>query len=145
MIRFVPLSTAFALTLVVATAVPSFAEPMKVTAVLKGASETPPNMASGSGELVGTYDAATKKLTWDVTYSGLTGPATMAHFHAPAPAGKAAGVEIPIAGTVGNPIKGEKTLSDSEASNLVNGLTYFNIHTDKNPKGEIRGQVIVAK
>ena len=145
MFRSFPVCPALALSVLVLTTLPGFAEPVKVMADLTGSSETPPNTASGAGKLVGTYDAATKKLTWDVTYSGLTGPATKAHFHAPAPAGKAAGVEIPIDGTVGSPIKGEKTLSDGEASNLTNGLTYFNVHTDKNPKGELRGQVIIQK
>ena len=95
--------------------------------------------------LEGTYDPATKKLTWDVTYSGLTGPATMAHFHAPAPVGKPAGVEIPIKGTVASPIKGEMTLTEVEAKNLTDGMTYFNVHTQKNPKGELRGQVMLQK
>ena len=38
----------------------------------------------------------TKKLTYTMTYSGLTGPATAAHFHGPAAAGANAGVVVPI-------------------------------------------------
>ena len=121
------------------------AESMKVSASLKGASEVPPTTSTGTGQLTGTYDTATKVLTYDVTYSDLTGPASMAHFHAPAPTGKNSGVEIPITGSVASPIKGEKTLTDEQAKNLTGGMTYFNVHTAKNPKGEIRGQVMVAK
>ena len=51
---------------------------------------------SGTGEVTATYDSASKKLTWKGTYTGLTGPATAAHFHGPAPAGKNAGVMVPI-------------------------------------------------
>jgi hypothetical protein len=40
------------------------------------------------GLVVAAYDAASKKLSWKVTYSGLSGPATAAHFHGPAEAGK---------------------------------------------------------
>lgn len=116
-----------------------------VKAELTSAAETPPNSSKGTGTLTGTFDPETRKLTYDVTYANLTGPATMAHFHAPAPMGKAAGVEVPIKGSVASPIKGEVTLNPDQVKNLTDGETYFNIHTEKNPKGEIRGQVMVAK
>ena len=60
---------------------PAFAEKMKAT--LDGKSEVPPNASTGSGTADIDYDAATKKLTWKLTYSGLSGPATAAHFHGP--------------------------------------------------------------
>ena len=116
-----------------------------VKAELTSSAETPPNGSKGTGTLTGTYDPSSRKLTYDVTYENLTGPATMAHFHAPAPMGKAAGVEVPIKGSVASPITGEVTLSETDAKNLTDGMTYFNVHTDKNPKGEIRGQVMVGK
>ena len=131
--------------LIFATAPVASAASMKVSATLSAQSETPPNASKGTGMLSGEYDPATKTLTYDVTYSGLTGPATAAHFHAPAPAGKASGVEIPIKGSVASPIKGEATLNDVEAKNLTDGMTYFNLHTAANKAGEIRGQVMVAK
>ena len=131
--------------LAIATATAAAAAPMKVSASLSAQSETPPNNSKGTGMLSGEYDPATKKLTYDVTYSGLTGPATMAHFHAPAPVGKASGVEIPIKGSVASPIKGEVTLSETDAKNLTDGMTYFNVHTAANKGGEIRGQVLVAQ
>lgn len=116
-----------------------------VSASLSGGAETPPNDSKGTGTLTGTYDPSSRKLTYDVTYDKLTGPATMAHFHAPAPTGKPAGVEVPIKGSVASPITGEVTLTEDQAKNLTDGMTYFNVHTDKNPKGEIRGQVTVSK
>jgi len=136
---------AAAFVLLVATAGASWADTMKVTADLKGGTETPPNDTKGSGMLTGTYDPSTKKLTWDVTYSGLTGPATAAHFHGPAPVGKAAGIEIPIKGALASPMKGDATLTDDQAKNLTDGMTYFNIHTAAHKPGEIRGQVMLEK
>lgn len=121
------------------------AEASKITAKLDAASETPPTNSQGTGELTGTYDPATKKLEWSVTYTGLTGPATMGHFHGPAPVGKPAGVEIPFKGSMESPIKGEATLTDAQAKDLTDGMTYVNVHTKQNPKGEIRGQVAVGK
>ena len=118
---------------------------MKITSTLSAQSETPPNTSKGTGMLSGSYDPETKKLTYDVTYSDLTGPATAAHFHAPAPVGKSSGVEIPIKGSITSPIKGEATLTDAEAKNLTDGMTYFNVHTAANKGGELRGQVLLAK
>ena len=135
-----------ALALSAASTVPSFAEAMKVSASLTPSAEVPaPTDAHGTGELTGTYDPATKKLDFTATYKGLTGPATMAHLHAPAPTGKAAGVEIPIQGAVESPIKGDYTLTDDQAKNLTDGMTYFNVHTKANPKGELRGQILMVK
>ena len=116
-----------------------------IKADLTAASETPPNDSKGAGMLTGTYDPETRKLTYEATFDNLTGPATMAHFHAPAPVGKAAGVEVPIKGAVTSPIKGEVMLTEVQAKNLTDGMTYFNVHTAKNKGGEIRGQVMVGK
>ena len=143
-IKTMSLITAAALTLALGTTLAQ-AETMKVSAKLDAASETPPNASKGTGTLTGSYDSASKKLTWDVTYSDLTGPATAAHFHAPAPVGKSSGVEIPIKGAVASPIKGEQTLTDDQVKNLTDGMTYFNVHTAANKGGEIRGQVMVEK
>jgi len=83
---------------------------------------------------------------WNVVYSNLTGPATMAHFHGPAPVGKNAGVAIPIAATeLPSPIKGHATLTDPQEKDLLAGEWYVNVHTAKNPGGEIRGQVEATK
>src|ERR1700760_2987729 len=66
----------------------------KYKATLDGKSEVPANSSAGKGTADIDYDAATKKMTWKLTYSGLSGPATAAHFHGPAEAGKNAGVEV---------------------------------------------------
>ena len=109
-------------------------------AKLDGASESPATASKGTGMAKLTYDDATKKLTYEVDYKGLSGDAVAAHFHGPADAGAYGGVELPI--TVGpSPIKGEATLDDAKAADLAAGKWYVNIHTKENPMGEIRGQV----
>jgi hypothetical protein len=118
---------------------PAFAEKFK--AALDGKSEVPPTTTAATGTADIDYDAATKKLTWNVTYSGLTGPATAAHFHGPAEAGKNAGVAVPIANAGTSPVQGSATLTDAQAADLMAGKLYVNIHTAANPAGEIRGQV----
>jgi hypothetical protein len=128
-----------ALGVTVVFAGPAFADKMK--AMLDGKSENPPNTSAGKGEADIDYDAATKKLSWKLTYSGLTGPATAAHFHGPAEAGKNAGVAVAIPNATSSPTEGSATLTDAQAADLMAGKYYVNIHTTANPGGEIRGQV----
>ena len=65
-------------------------------ATLSGASEVPPTTSTGTGAATVTLDTATGKLSWDVTYSGLSGPAMAAHIHGPADPGQNAGVVVPF-------------------------------------------------
>ena len=113
----------------------------KLKATLDGKSEVPANTSAGTGTADIDYDPATKKLSWKLTYSGLSGPATAAHFHGPAEVGKNAGVMVPIPGIATSPVEGSATLTDAQASDLQAGKLYVNIHTAANPGGEIRGQV----
>lgn len=122
-------------------ALPAQAETVTYKADLKGSEETPPNDSKGTGSVKATFDTATKTLTWTITYSGLTGPATAAHFHGPAPAGKAAGVEVPVPNADKSPIVGSAVLTDAQAKDLADGMIYFNIHTAANKAGELRGQL----
>jgi hypothetical protein len=131
----------FALTALVMTAPTAFAETVNLKASLKAADSVPPNTSNGTGSLQATYDTANKQLTYTVTYSGLTGNATAAHFHGPAEPGKTAGVVVPVQGSVASPIKGTATLTDAQAADLLAGKWYFNVHTEANKPGEIRGQV----
>jgi len=120
----------------------SFAAVVNYTATLSGSSEVPPNDSKGTGTVTATYDTASKKFTYTVTYSGLTGPATAAHFHGPAAAGANAPPVVPVPATaLASPIKGEKTLTVAQAADLAPGKWYFNVHTAAHAPGEIRGQV----
>jgi hypothetical protein len=121
---------------------PAFAAMENFTADLKAASEVPANDSKGSGALTATYDTATKKLTYSVTYKDLSGPAAAAHFHGPADAKTNAGVVVPVKEITPGTLKGEATLTDAQAADLEAGKWYFNIHTAANKGGEIRGQVM---
>jgi hypothetical protein len=83
--------------------------------------------------------SGSKKLSWKGSYSGLTGPATAAHFHSGEP-GKNGGVVVPISPNA-SPFEGSATLTDAQAAELLAGKWYVNVHTDANKGGEIRGQV----
>jgi CHRD domain len=117
------------------------AEIVKLKADLKATDEVPPNDSKGTGMLEATYDSSSKQLSYTANYSGLSGNATMAHFHGPAEPGKNAPIVVPVQGSVASPIKGTATLTDAQAGELLAGKLYFNVHTEKNKGGEIRGQV----
>jgi CHRD domain-containing protein len=129
-----------AITALLAFAAPAFAADVQFKADLKGTSEVPPNQSAATGTVTATYDTDSKKLSWTGTYSGLSGPATAAHFHGPAEAGKNAGVAVPITPNT-SPLAGSATLTDAQAADLQGGRWYVNVHTAANPGGEIRGQL----
>jgi len=134
-----------AFTVLLALAPASFAATVDYSADLKASSEVPPNGSAGVGQLMATYDTASKKLVYTATYNGLTGPATMAHFHGPAAPGVNAGIVVPVKDMTPNTLHGETTLTDAQAADLAAGKWYFNIHTAANKGGEIRGQVMKSK
>jgi CHRD domain len=118
---------------------PSQAEVVNLKAAMNASSEVPPTQSSGTGTLTATYDTTSKKLSWKGDYSGLTGPATAAHFHDGEP-GKNGGVVVPI-NPPASPFEGSATLTDAQAADLLAGKWYVNVHTAANKGGEIRGQV----
>jgi hypothetical protein len=129
-------------------ATPSLAAPASFEVSLTGAQQVPPVDTSGKGTARLTYDPATRVVHWTITYEGLSGPVTMAHFHGPAEAGKNAGVQIWLAkqgSAVESPIKGHATLTAEQAQQFAAGEWYINLHTKAHPGGEIRGQVVPPK
>lgn len=126
----------------------ALAAPQSFKVSLSGAQSVPPLDTAGTGTADLTYDAATRVVTWSITYSGLSSPATMAHFHGPAAPGKNAPVLIWLTtkgSPAGNPMKGEVTLTPEQAQQFTAGEWYINVHTQSHPAGEIRGQVVPPK
>lgn len=129
---------------VFAAGAPATAETLTFKTQLSGSKEVPPNTATGKGEVTATYDTATKTLSWKGDYSGLTGPATMAHIHGPADPGKNAPIVIPIfmnPGAAKSPFEGSAKLSERQEQQLLAGELYVNIHTEAHKPGELRGQL----
>ncbi len=133
---------ATALAALLATA-PAFADTVKFHADLMGSSETPPTDSAGTGAADISLDTASRLLSWTITYSGLSGAASAAHFHGPAAIGAKASPVVPIdAAKLASPIVGTATLTDAQIKDLEAGTWYFNVHTAKFSDGEIRGQLV---
>ena len=106
----------------------------------------PPTGAFGAG---GTgwfsLNAARTELSYHITFDGLTGTATAAHFHKASP-GVSGGVVRAIT-LDGNGASGTWKDTDTQSftsdllHDLLLGRLYVNVHTSTNPAGEIRGQV----
>ncbi|PBB40694.1 CHRD domain-containing protein [Mesorhizobium sp. WSM3866] len=135
-----PMLSAFAVSTALLLASPALAETVKYNATLDGSQQSPPVTTKGKGTATFTFDTAKKKLSWNVKYSGLSGPATAAHIHGPAASGENAPPVIPFK-KLKSPIKGSATLTDAQAADLEAGKYYVNVHTRANPDGEIRGQI----
>jgi hypothetical protein len=110
---------------------------------LRAANQVPPNASQASGTVDAVLNRDTNLLRWKVNYTGLSGPATAAHFHGPAAPGANAGVVLPWPSPVTSPMEGSATLTPAQVAELVAGRWYANIHTAANPGGEIRGQMMV--
>jgi hypothetical protein len=133
------MSVATMLATLVSLPAPASAEMINLKADLSATSEVPPADSKGTGSLTATFNTASKTLTWKGNYKDLTGPATAAHFHI-GDVGKNGAVAIPISPNT-SPFEGSATLTDPQATDLLAGRMYVNVHTAANKAGEIRGQV----
>ena len=120
----------------------------KVSATLNVKQEVPKQAVkapNAKGGFTGTYTEAGKKATlkWKLTYSGLSGKATAAHIHLGKP-GVAGNVIVPLCAPCKPGQTGTATITSKVVGELEAGKTYVNVHTGKNPAGEIRGQVKVT-
>jgi len=114
------------------------------SANISGASETPESFGPGKGS--GTFllvppdpVTSTRKLIYDIEFSNLLGPETMAHIHKGAP--KVSGPVIePL--PLGSPKQGVLNIQAQTAADLLAGLLYVNIHSLVLMNGEIRGQIL---
>ena len=115
----------------------------KVSAKLTAKAEIPVQVVKntkGTGSFTGTLSG--RKLVWKLTFGKLTGPALAAHIHM-GKAGKAGNVVVPLcAGTkCKSGVHGTATLTAAVLKAVKSGGAYVNVHTAKNPNGEIRGQI----
>jgi hypothetical protein len=121
------------------------AKAVRVSARLTPGQEVPRSRGSkGSGTFVASLSPR-GKLTYTLSFKGLTGPPIGSHLHMGKP-GTAGPIIVPLCTsptTCKSPIKGSKTLPKSLIAAMRRGDAYVNVHTVKNPGGEIRGLIKV--
>jgi hypothetical protein len=114
------------------------------TAKLTDTQQVPPNSqgTSGSGTFTlseladGGYNVA-----WNVTHDIPNGLLLAAHIHT-ALGGANGPVLVSLGTSLQSPIVGNADITPAQALDLSEGRTYVNIHTTRNPGGEIRGQIL---
>jgi hypothetical protein len=117
----------------------------RLSTTLNAGQEVPKQVVknqAGHGTFTGTL--AGTKLTWKLTWAKLTGAATAAHIHLGG-MGKAGNVIVPLCTPCGNATgskTGTATISASLLKTIQKHGTYVNVHTAKNPNGEVRGQLV---
>lgn len=120
------------------------------TGVLTGAAEVPAVQSDGIGSVIVVINSANTKITYIVTYRGLSGPVAAAHIHFGA--STVSGPVIlplkpgrsPMIGTLYaanlTPAGGVDTFAEAVAA-IKAGTTYVNLHTAAHPSGEVRAQL----
>lgn len=139
------ISTCLCLFMLFALRQNSYSQIYEFSHTMTGAQENPPVISSGTATIKGTYNASTLSLSWQVSFSGLTGGTTAAHFHGPATPTTNAGVRVgwasfPTTITSGSYSK-TQTITGAFGAELINGQWYANIHTSFAPGGEIRAHL----
>jgi hypothetical protein len=116
-----------------------------VKTTLRAAQERPKpkgKLAKAKGTFTATITrtGTSGVIAWRLTFSKLSGRAIAAHIHSGA-RGKAGPVIVPLCAPCRSGAHGRATVAASVLDALESGRTYVNVHTKKNPAGEIRGQV----
>jgi hypothetical protein len=139
--KLAPLGAIAVVALVMTTVALAAPKGMGWSAKLDAMQEVPAqavHAANGKGTFHGTLHG--NKLKWTLSFSGLSGPATAAHIHVGA-MGKAGNVVVALCAPCKAMSHGTATLSKAVMKDASKHKLYVNVHTAKNPAGEIRGQI----
>ncbi len=112
------------------------------TGLAQGLQEVPPVSSPGAGVPVVLLDRITRMVYVTAGFTDLTSNIIAAHLHHGA-VGVNGPVVVPlqISGTTSGTVTGTATVRATFADSMINGLTYFNIHTTNFGGGEIRAQL----
>jgi CHRD domain len=141
----------------------------RIEARLKGFAEVPAVSSAASGRFRARIDSASQTLSYELSYSGLEDSVRMAHIHigqhgvnggimvwlcqtAAFPSPVASTPPCPQSGTVSSTVSATDVvgpagqgIAATEFAEMVRairaGVAYANVHSNKFPTGEIRGQL----
>ncbi len=112
-------------------------------AFMDGVQETPAVVTAGTGFGLFMMDTTADTLSYYISYGGLTGVENNAHIHGYSRHSIASGVAHPLVVGV-NPKVGVWNYPAANEQQIIDGLTYVNIHTTFAGGGEIRGQIVAS-
>jgi hypothetical protein len=123
--------------------------PYTISGNASGSQMVPSVTGTGTGAISGSYDPATRQLTYTSNWSGLTGAPSAGGFYSGASGVSGTAVGTPwtfgsgATGTGSN--SGTMTLTEAQASDFTNGNWYYSYGTTANPAGEVRGQITATR
>jgi hypothetical protein len=118
---------------------------VSLTATLNAAQEVPKPRAPVGAR--GTFAAGLVRsttggrLSWRLTFAGLSGPAAASHVHL-GKRGTPGVVAVSLCGPCRSGVRGTAKLNLKTVRALLAGTAYVNVHTKRNPAGEVRGQIV---
>jgi hypothetical protein len=115
---------------------------------LSGAREVPATDSKGEGYFSAVYRPSTKVLEYRINLVRLSGPVRQVGLYGPAASDQNAVQVVPIdvpfyadRSTLNDGV----TLTEQQAREVLAGLWYVKVMTEKYPDGEIRGQILRKK
>lgn len=98
------------------------------------------NRARGTFTATVTKAGTSGTIAWRLTFSRLTGRAVAAHIHN-GQRGRSGPVIVPLCAPCRSGARGNADVAAAVLNALEAGRAYVNVHTRRNPAGEIRGQI----
>jgi len=111
---------------------------------LTGMEISPATNSTGTGRVTVTLNQTTGDVTVTGMFSGLSAPATEAHVHGPAAVGAVGPVLFPLTVTpdISGAVTGNASMSTAQTSDMLDRMTYVDIHSTAFPEGELRAQIV---
>jgi hypothetical protein len=116
--------------------------PIHFFATLSADEESAVTESPGVGRVDFVLQRDTLEFSWTATYEDLTTPPTGVHVHGPQTPGGEAAILFDLAPSgIKSPVAGSYVLNEGELAYLISDRMYVNLHTEKYPAGELRGQI----
>jgi hypothetical protein len=135
----------FALVVAGSVSARSQATTIRIAAAMNSGDERPAptgDVANARGAFTATVTKTDSgaSLSWTLTFTNMSGPATAAHIHTGA-RGTPGPVVVPLCAPCTSGASGTANINETVLGAIQGDRAYVNVHTRQNPAGEIRDQV----
>jgi len=123
--------------------------PYNLGGAANGGQMVPAVAATGTGTISGTYNPATRLLTYTSNWDTLSGRPISGGFYLGASGTNGALIgnqwSFDSTATASGSKSDTMTLTADQAAQLITNAWYYSYNTEANPTGEIRGQIITSR